>query len=540
MDNLVEYSDYWNSNNKVTIEPFLSPLGKYFSDWNGKKKQYIKNIDDSKDQSYYLENFEENSKDKIKEAFKNEGENISSAFNEELKVRIYKKINRNNIFDDLLPIESKTYFDSDHLYKFLLIYGLLVVAIFSLFYFINSLYNIDNDKYALLKSYNGHYSVYINKPVYFDTMSKNIIKAINKDDTTKLRLKTILNANSNYKLKSLLKDTKDFTSIVIKDKNIIEFKDKNKIFYDKHFISFIEKAILFTLLSNNEHLLERYIYKDKIVLTTSHNLPEIFTQFCILTIGFLLLVVFFNKKNDFFETIKSLNDIEYKLIAIKKFEIEMDKHFTYRKKFHYFMASIVSLFFVLCHTIGIQEYTYFIGNLNASILDIVPYDYRTNTNTLVLSFLYWLIQASFIYFIALTGWEVRQLNLIQKTIISFFEKKEIPIDKNLIRKKNELYSLLGLFFFGVLVASCFKLEPISGSYYDMKNIFYVLYLFSPVLFIGVFLFSIFKPIRSVILSSQDNIREVLYEIIDSSGNIIKEIIKEKFKKTIEEQTTNED
>lgn len=99
------YSEYWGKG-KYRPKTILS-----FNFWKGDDDKFVK-APDLQDTEYYAINYFT-----TEELTKLEGinsDNFHHAQDQEIKARIYNNIHQNNVFDHLMPVESKSYFGAEH------------------------------------------------------------------------------------------------------------------------------------------------------------------------------------------------------------------------------------------------------------------------------------------------------------------------------------------------------------------------------------------------------------------------------------------
>lgn len=370
-----------------------------------------------------------------------------------------------------------------------LILVLTVSAIFgSLFVTSKVIYNVFDASGAVTRTYNSYYSTLINEQFYFrelDSTIQPLIKSINIEN-----IKNLDDALSVARVSA---------GTLINDNKVANIRSKFNLVDDNRLEKFLTFSIFYVFIENNNKLLDEFVNKKRIAISVWDNRAELLTQFFLICLGLGFLISFFYSKSNIFKVIKTVSRPMDKCLMIDQFEHVNNEGFKNRKKFHYLLAFISAVFFVAIHVIGIQKTSGIVGSFNSDIFGLTAYDYRMNANTPLLLIIHWSIQFFLIYFIVLTGWEIRQLNISKHSIIAFFLRNKFRLNifptESSIANYSPNNHLWGIVYVGVVLALLiisFWKVMVSGDFelageFAFNKILFSLYIFSPFLTVSVFL-----------------------------------------------------
>lgn len=423
-----------------------------------------------------------------------EHEKIKNAQTIEIKHRIFKAIYWGNLFDDILPIETRYYTAStDRFIKLAFIsicFCLFVLAItLSPSLFNNTFY----EKSALQATSKSSLRFYINEEEIGERFLQKIGLELDpgyksKEDISAFeRIIEIRKASKDLVFSANEKSLDVVESIAWKNSENIE---KRKVISD---------AVFFYWISLDPDKFQEFNRSARFLVTPENNSEEILSQLAVVVFIVVMISWFVARKKSFFSVVGAI-PFSKRIPSVQALEETLMSFFILRKKYHYIVAFSVASFVVLCHYFTMSK-MHVVASYDASIaLDLKPFDYRLNSSTQPLLSTYWFAQFFIVYLFTLVAWELGALShcfkqwqgkLIKLKIIEKNEFKKY-FDVLLQGQKGVLAGAFLLIFVSLGALSYMKFLDIQPEYiwlstYDLSGAMSMLawgnwlifYIFSP-------------------------------------------------------------
>lgn len=334
---------------------------------------------------------------------------LDAAHQNEIRHRIFKSIYWGNLYDDLMPIEARSFTTTGQRKAKLALMIITACALYSIIYLVPSIaYSVASKEDAIFQTstqklrqfstpelgqtyYNALLGEGANFPeVEFDTS----IAAL--DDAVILR----------EKISSIVR------SSTLNSKYLLEspiWKSANSA--DRELL--LSDVLFFHILVSNEDDFSALNHQARLVTAPYSNLNELFSQLVLLASTMILISWFLSKKNHFFSVIIELNR-NWWTAAILSLEETILGNFYFRKKFHYAVAMGLASIAILLHYYTIDAKFSSISAPSASVLDLKAFDYRIAATTVPVAIVNWALQIVLGYTLALVCWELKLLNECMK------------------------------------------------------------------------------------------------------------------------------
>ena len=331
---------------------------------------------------------------------------ISAAQKTELRHRLFKSIYWGNLFDEITPIESRSYtYSGSRIVKliFMTLAAWFFVALITLLpsYLNDSFF----EESALTKTSNSRLSFYLEK----DDLAERFL------DSTGVSLNPNMSFTSGQTLDplALLVAIRQDTQKVVAGEqfdatNWLQEMGWRASSDEERSLAIID-AVFFHRVLNDPATFKLFNSSTRFIVTPSNNWQEIFSQLAIVSFIVCMISWFLAKKGHFYEVVDRM-ELSKRIPSVMLLEGILISFFFLRKKYHYLVALFAASVTIFFHYYTMNKIGG-IGNSDVAIaLNLTPFDYRLKSSSQPLLATYWLVQFAIIYMFTLVAWELGALN----------------------------------------------------------------------------------------------------------------------------------
>ncbi|TQF27435.1 hypothetical protein UNPF46_30700 [Bradyrhizobium sp. UNPF46] len=418
--------------------------------------------------------------------------NVTDAQERETRSRIYRSIHKSDVFDHLMPAESRAYWRiSERIPKLIACSALTAVMYLGVLAAPSLLYQDLLPAQALSQTYQGPHDSQIRDKEFVRKL-REIVIAPAASSLPSFRLSSIEEFKSTY---GAARD-------LVWSKRLELGKLSSKLTWtlssDQQKVDAATFAVFKEILINSPDKLADFLSKTLLVVTPWNNLAEVATQVIMVLCAFALLTLYFSRKRELLTVVTDCKVADRPFATVNCVNI-LGSAYRGRKRLHYLFAAIAAVVATCVHFYYIGGSFTKISQPIASLVGLRPYDYRLAADLTPIFIVQWLLQFLLVYMFVLVSWDVAVLgNCIRRlqrhlTRIGMFDHAPEARSAELARTQTLVRAFLVIIFMVLLsVAGYFKLVSaenagLISSWASLDDAPRVLYLFVPVLAVTGFL-----------------------------------------------------
>jgi hypothetical protein len=330
-----------------------------------------------------------------------ENDEIASAQQAEARSRLYRSIHKRDLFDHLMPAESRAYWrGTDRPIKFITCVVLTCVAYIFLTIAPSLVYGTLYPAQAFSETYPGAQAALIR--------DKTFSSRLHQLFSSKIDDKELHALPSGPTVEWFISAHAYAARLVDADTNSLDHLSDNSAWYLSSDIQKREAttfALFSEILKKDPARLEAFLDSSRIVVTPFNNILEIATQLTIILCTWMLLTLFFSRKIELFSVLMDCKPTERIFATIDCINV-LGSLYRGRKHLHYLIAAFSATVATCIHFYYIGEANARIARPIAGLIGLYPYDYRLAIELAPIFITHWLLQFITIFMFVLLAWNV--------------------------------------------------------------------------------------------------------------------------------------
>lgn len=413
-----------------------------------------------------------------------ENDKVNLAHEREARSRLYRMIHRGDVFDHLMPAESRAYWNV-HERKAKVLFGALVASIvyLALVCVPSWLYGSFWPAETLVQTYVGPHELLVRDPSFRNAARSALLGPSTQQSASSKPL----DANE---FVSLYKEARSAVDSQVAKLPSLSSVNSWKLSNETQQKEAATAALFYLALERDTADLNRFLDKSLLIVTPLNNKLEVATQLAMILCIWAFLMLYFSRKYELSEIHGDCTTQSKPMALVDCAEI-LGSSFRGRKYLHYLIAGFSAIVATCIHFYHIGDANIRIATPIAELVHAVPYDYRLTTVQKPVFIVHWLLQFGIVFLFVLMGWHVgvlgRCLTRLQRHIGLFGWARADQLKTDHLRYRRSM--AFWLCFTGALIilGGLSTLKLFAAQEVGLADHYRIAYIFSPALTVCVFL-----------------------------------------------------
>jgi hypothetical protein len=325
---------------------------------------------------------------------------VKKSNDHEIRHRIYRAVHRDDLFDHLMPVESRTYWAGvDRLGKLICCVVLTLILYLAVLFAPSIMYSAATFSGGVNHTYVGPHSDKVKNAVFARAVEQRFGAAWGEQ----VPFRDGRNSISDFA--KLAKDSRTFAGSVSEEEldafsktavwRLSELSKKREA---------VAATILLNALKTEERAFKAFAGTFRLIVTPTNNWAEIGTQLCVIIACWVLLTVYFSRKIDFVEILDCCKS-KKRLAATVDIMNILSNMFRGRKRVHYLVAATAAVVSTCVHFYFIEDTATQLARPILNLANLEPYDYRLASQLGPVFIAHWLLQFILSFVFVLLAWD---------------------------------------------------------------------------------------------------------------------------------------